>query len=518
MNKTLAKTLTAALAAAVLIPLLCSCSLFRKNKLLQAATLFTDSLRFGDSTEILRKTDGLGRDFKKSFREMLDVSAYTEEEQLYAAHVMSTIVAGIDSSSVELEKDKASVDISYTIADVAVLEGGNYDDAQALADAVDKCATKEITITTEFALVEKEWYVTNLDDKGYTELFSFLGHMPAIGRNALINTANQIALSVTTDDIALAVNNSASVSSPDMVNIPEYMAVLFDVNGEPSEEDTVFRDAVLDTMEYEVDESTLTIDGLKGSIVMHITMADYEVLAGKEFKKITDIPDAVKACDTKTLSYTCELVRNGSSWYAVNLESEEFAAFLSYKKFSINLKSVDGTYEATVDITDKFVAYVAKEFNVSMPSDLEGKIYITATLELQKGDYKVTIDRDAFVSNIKTFVETNIDKIITNTLGTTSSVSLNAMAKLAGYKDYADMRQQILDQVTGSLETVDTSGLESSGKFTLNDDVITLKSGTDTMTGNIDNYGVITVTAPVNDADAKKLLGSDTISLPFKKV
>ena len=105
-----------------------------------------------------------------------------------------------------------------------------------------------------------------------------------------------------------------------------------------------------------------------------------------------------------------------------------------------------------------------------------------------------------------------------NMLGTTSSYGLDALAKIAGYKDYADMRAQVLAQVTANLETINTAGLESSGTFTLNDNVVTLKSATDTMTGTIDNYGVITVTSPVNDADAKKLLGSDTITMEFKKV
>ena len=96
-------------------------------------------------------------------------------------------------------------------------------------------------------------------------------------------------------------------------------------------------------------------------------------------------------------------------------------------------------------------------------------------------------------------------------------VLLDALAKIAGYKDYADMRAQVLAQVTSNLETVNTSGLESSGTFTLNDNVVTLKSATDTMSGTINNYGVITVTSPVNDPDAKKLLGSDTITMAFKK-
>jgi len=246
-------------------------------------------------------------------------------------------------------------------------------------------------------------------------------------------------------------------------------------------------------------------------------MADFGTLAGKQFSKISDITEAVAACDTVTYSYTCELVRNGPDWFITNLDSPEFTAFLAYKKFSINLKNIDGTYTSTLDITDKFISYVSKEFGITMPSGLEGRIYITTTLVLKDGKYTVTVDRDAFVANIKTFIETNIDKIIMNMLGTTSSYGLDALAKIAGYKDYADMRAQVLAQVTANLETINTAGLESSGTFTLNDNVVTLKSATDTMTGTIDNYGVITVTSPVNDADAKKLLGSDTITMAFKK-
>jgi hypothetical protein len=104
-----------------------------------------------------------------------------------------------------------------------------------------------------------------------------------------------------------------------------------------------------------------------------------------------------------------------------------------------------------------------------------------------------------------------------NMLGTTSSVGLDTLAKIAGYNDYADMRQSVLNEVTTNLETINTSGLESAGTFTVNEDKITLVSTAATMPGTIDSYGVITITSPVNDADARKLLGSDTITLAFKK-
>lgn len=516
MNKSFAR-IFAAVTMVALLPVLCSCSLFQKTKVVQAATLFAESIKVGDSGDILHKTDGLDREFKASFKELLNIENYTEEECLYSAEMMKSITFEVDASSVQVQKDTASVVINFSIADHEALMSGDYRDAQALANAVSTCSKRTISVTAELSRIEKEWYITNFNSQEFQDIYSFLSKMPPIGKGAMIETARAIAKSVVEDEAGVALIYAASVKDSDTIDMPSYLSALFDVDGNPTEEQIAFRDAVRGTMTFEVDESTLTIDSQKGSIVISITMADFGTLAGKQFSKISDITTAVNECGTVTYSYTCELIRIGPDWFVTNLDSEEFAAFLAYKNFTINLKNIDGTYTSTVDITDKFVAYVAKEFSISMPSDLEGRIYITTTLTLKNGQYEVTVDRDAFVANIKTFVETNIDKIIMNMLGTTSSYGLDALAKIAGYKDYADMRAQVLAQVTSNLETVNTSGLESSGTFTLNDNTVTLKSATDTMTGTIDNYGVITVTSPVNDPDAKKLLGSDTITMAFKK-
>ena len=503
---------------AAFIPALCSCSLFRKSAVITAATGFGEAVRTGDSSDILGKTDSLDREFKKSFKELLNVDNYTDEEKIYAAHVMDTIKVEIDEKSVTVDKDTATCNMTFTVADVASLQDGDFKDIDALAAAVDSCRTRTISVTAKFARIEKEWYVTNFSDAEFQDVFSFLTSMPPIGRSTLIRTANTVAQAIVSDDPGVILAFAASPDSPDHVDLPLYLTALFDIDGNPTDEEKAFRDAVKDTMTFEVDESTMQIGSHEGSVVIRITMADFETLAGKEFKKVSDITDAVKACSsTNTYAYTCELIRIGPDWFVTNIDSEDFAAILGYKKFSVSLKSVDGTYKATVDITDKFVAYVSKEFGIAMPSDLEGCIYITTTLVLRNGLYEVTVDRDAFVADIKAFVETNIDKIIMNMLGTSSSVGLDALAKIAGYKDYADMRKQVLDQVTTNLATINTSGLESSGSFTVNDDLITLKSSTDTMSGTIDNYGVITVTSPVNDPDAKKLLGSDTVTMGFKK-
>ena len=515
MNKITYKNIALALVLVFTIPLLCSCKYTKKARIVQTANEFGAVLATGDASDILRITDGLDKEFKTSFKQQFSKDNFDEEELIYIDHMLKSISYTPDGSTVEVDKDTGSCVVDFEIADHTSLMNGDFKDIDDLASAIDKGDKRHVEIKVEFALIEKEWYITNLDDPGFTDLFSFLNGMPPIGRTALFDTVNLLTTAIKMDEPGPLLVYAVSLT--DTNDLISYVNKLFDVDGMPTDEEKTFREAVKGTMNIEVDDASLVIGNHEGSIDIYVTMADYETLAGTTFKKVADIAPAVEACPTKTYKYTCTLMRDGCDWFITNLESDEFAAILMYKSFSISLKNIDGTYKSTMDITDKFVAYVESEYGIKMPSDLEGRIYINCTLVLKNGQYEVTVDRDAFVANIKTFVETNIDKIIMNMLGTTSPVGLDALAKIAGYKDYADMRQSVLNEVTTNLESINTSGLESSGTFTLDEDKITLKSSTDTMPGTIDSYGVITVTSPVNDADAKKLLGSDTVTLAFKK-
>ena len=156
---------------AAFIPALCSCSLFRKSAVITAATGFGEAVRTGDSSDILGKTDSLDREFKKSFKELLNVDNYTDEEKIYAAHVMDTIKVEIDEKSVTVDKDTATCNMTFTVADVASLKDGDFKDIDALAAAVDSCRTRTISVTAKFARIEKEWYVTNFSDAEFQDVF-----------------------------------------------------------------------------------------------------------------------------------------------------------------------------------------------------------------------------------------------------------------------------------------------------------------------------------------------------------
>ncbi|MBQ5518526.1 MAG: hypothetical protein IIT90_00325 [Clostridiales bacterium] len=502
------------LVAAMLLPVLSSCSLFGKKAVLTAAGDFGEVIKTADASDILRKTDGTGRDYKKSFKELLDHKNYTEEEVSFSEHMVSSIEYTVDEKSVKIEKDKATVGMTFSVADLDALKKKDYKDINDLTSAVDSASKRDIEVTAELKKIDKEWYVTNFDDGEFKDLFSFYGNMPVIGRATLIETAGKLAETIKNDNSGAAIYLAGSNATPETIQaVKEY----FDVDGNPTKEDNAFRAAVRDGMSYEIDESSVVIEGNKGSVNIILRRPNFEVLAGKNFSSIPEIEKAVKECEIINFEYKCELERTGSEWFITNLDSVSFGGLLSYKKFKISMKSVDGTYKSTMDITDKFIKYISNEYKVSIPSDCEGRIYIRSTMVLKNGKYEVKIDRDAFAADIKSFVEKNIDKIIKNTLGTTSSVGLDAMAKIAGYKDYADMKQKILDQVTASVATINTSGLESKGTYTVSGNNITLKSATDTMPGTVDNFGDITVTAPVSDPDAIKLLDSTSVQMTYKK-
>lgn len=511
----------ATFSVAALLPLMCSCSLFKKSKVAEAAVQFADTVTCGDAFDILALTDGLKLDYRKAFKEQLDITACTEEEQIYREAVQNTMEYEFDKKSVKVKKDEASCVITFSVADYRSIQNEDYDSIEDAVMSIKDYDRYTVDVTAEFKCVDDEWLVTNFDDSGIQELFGYTGCMPSIGRSSLIATAKTVAESIVNDDYEAAAGAAKPGLAADSTDIKDYVKSLFIPDTKATDEDLAFREAVLNTMSYEVIDSAVDIDYNKGSVTIQVTMADYGSLADRTFRNVSDITKAVESCGTVTMKYNCQMERihadGKTTWVVTNLDSDDFAAMLSYKKFSLRMKNIDGTYKATVDVTDKFVAYVSKMFDINMPSDLEGKIYITATLVLNNGKYEVTIDNAAFKESIQAFMEKNIDKIIMNYLGTTSQKSLDTLAKLAGYADYADMRAQILAEAAKTLDTVDTSGLESSGTFTFEGNNITLKSSSDTMTGTIDNYGVITVEAPVNDSDARALLGSDKITLAFKK-
>ena len=389
MNKTFAKITVVLFALAVILPVLCSCSFSEGRKVGRTAGRFATKVCY-PTPDVLDFTYGLSRDYKNSFKDLFNDDNYTYEQELFIDAMISSLEYEFVSSPTTVNKDKAECTINFFVADLEKLKQRDYQEIQELTSAVENCDRKTITIDVELEKINKEWYVTNFDDPKFRELYSFFYDMPTIGRGTLIQTAEKLAKAIIEDDADTVVY----LIGPNITTEQSaYIASLFDRDGNPSDEEKAFRDAVLGTMTYKIDEANLSIDGVSGYITIEISMADYETLAGKTFQSIQEMTDAVNACGTKSYSYKCNFIRHTFDWDLLNVDSDEFAAIMNYKRFSISLEEPDGTYNSTTDETAEFVNYVSKEFGVKMPSDLEGKNVIKSALVLDNGNYKVTVDR-----------------------------------------------------------------------------------------------------------------------------
>ena len=147
MNRSFYKGTAALLAVCIVLPLFSSCSLFAKSKILEKAGVLSNAVKTADASDILDCTDGLEKDFKKSFKAMLTKMNYSEEHQ--------------------------KCTIEFTRADIDKLKDGQFQDANELANAVEKCDTKTISVDVEFSKIEKEWLITNFDDSNFQDFFSF---------------------------------------------------------------------------------------------------------------------------------------------------------------------------------------------------------------------------------------------------------------------------------------------------------------------------------------------------------
>ena len=80
MNNKIKRNIAIVLAVAMVLPLFSSCSLFKKKAVLTAAANFGAGVSSGIATDILQTTDGLDKEYKKSFKELLDSKIFSSSE------------------------------------------------------------------------------------------------------------------------------------------------------------------------------------------------------------------------------------------------------------------------------------------------------------------------------------------------------------------------------------------------------------------------------------------------------
>lgn len=109
----------------------------------------------------------------ESLTALLDSGNYSEDQLAFFKAVEGTIEYEVDESSVKVEKDSASVDITFTMADYSSVLKDEYTDISKLTSAIKKADTKEVKFTAEFVQEDKEWIPDNVGSKKFMKLYDY---------------------------------------------------------------------------------------------------------------------------------------------------------------------------------------------------------------------------------------------------------------------------------------------------------------------------------------------------------
>ena len=172
---TVAAAITASCASCSMIPGMGSSA--KTEDIVDAADAFASALVKCDAGKIIKLTnEEKDSDAAEDLEVLFGNEDYTDEQIAIADAVADTIEYEIDEDSVKIDKDEASVDVTFTMADYeAVLEGDFSDVDEAVAAISDCDDTAEVEVTFEFALEDDEWLISNLGDKAYGKLYGFYG-------------------------------------------------------------------------------------------------------------------------------------------------------------------------------------------------------------------------------------------------------------------------------------------------------------------------------------------------------
>lgn len=178
------KTLAAALAGTMALAC-ASCSLLpgvggdekKKEDVLDAADTFAKALVSCDTDKIAKLTnEEKDSDTVAELEANLNGLLYSVEQDQIAEAVADTLKYEIDEDFVKIDKDEASVDVTFTMVDYEAALEGEFADADEAVDAIKDCDdTCEVEVTFEFELDDDEWLISNLGDKAYSKLYGFYG-------------------------------------------------------------------------------------------------------------------------------------------------------------------------------------------------------------------------------------------------------------------------------------------------------------------------------------------------------
>ena len=165
----------AVIISAAMLTSLASCSgLFGGQAVIDAAESLGDAVIAGDSGKIIKlSTEKKDGEIAEALELILDDGNYSDDYQDYIDAMKDTMSYEVDKGSVKVDGEKASCDITFTMADYEALDDDEYEDIDDIIDAIGDLDTKDYEYTVKFEKDGDDWLVSNLSSDDFGALFDY---------------------------------------------------------------------------------------------------------------------------------------------------------------------------------------------------------------------------------------------------------------------------------------------------------------------------------------------------------
>lgn len=152
-------------------------------------------------------------------------------------------------------------------------------------------------------------------------------------KKAVIEAADALASNMQSADAAKLIKNSTlSKKSDEAVALTELLS-----NDLSSEDEIAFYKAVEKTIEYEIDEESVTVNKNEASVTIIFSVADYAKVLQNDFTSIDELTSAIKKADTNDIKFTAEFVKEDKEWIPDNVGSKKFMKLYDYRNAEFTL-------------------------------------------------------------------------------------------------------------------------------------------------------------------------------------
>lgn len=176
INISIKKTISALLTGAILLGT-AGCFNFgggSKKAVVEAAETLASDMASADASKLIKNsTLNKKSDEAKALTDLLSNDNCTDDQIAFFKAVEKTIEYEIDEDSVSVDKDEASVNIVFTIADYSKVLSDEPKDINELTSAIKKADTTTVKFTAEFAKEDKEWIPDNVGSKKFNKLYDY---------------------------------------------------------------------------------------------------------------------------------------------------------------------------------------------------------------------------------------------------------------------------------------------------------------------------------------------------------